>query len=236
MTHEIKSRPILMNGAMVRATLSGAKTQTRRLCKNNVYGNGTWNTMAQDFLCHNDYLPPSAMLMEYKDGGNTYITSDMEGWDFCCPHGQPGDRLWVRESFNPWRFPGTGNVQIEYAADGEKTACAVPLGRPYKLPDDDEPLEGDQNPMRFIRGKGRPSIHMPRWASRITLEITGVRVERLHDISTEDIIAEGLSTTLRGYDAECDLRDQWRKLWESTGGDWDSNPWLWVINFAKAKA
>lgn len=237
MTHEIKTRPILMNGAMVRATLSGAKTQTRRLCKNLVYGNGTWNIMAQDFLCHNDYLPPSAMLMDYKDGGNTYTTSDMEGWDFCCPHGKRGDGLYVRET----------HAQV--------FECDIPSGRPvgpfgtsgsparpdwksryvYLADGEMPPVQwhhvGDKQPVRWT-----PSIHMPRAASRITLEITDVRVERLHDISTEDIIAEGLSATLRGYDAECDLRDQWRKLWELTGGDWDSNPWLWVINFAKVKA
>lgn len=69
--------------------------------------------------------------------------------------------------------------------------------------------------------------------SRILLGIVSVRIKRLHDISTADIIAEGLSTTLRGHDAECDLRDQWRALWESTGGDWDANPWLWAISFVR---
>lgn len=189
MKTEIKTRPILMNGAMVLATLSGAKTQTRRLMKNQ---------------------PEYPIIIAGDPYTNRY---QMEGCEALteasllryCPHGQRGDRLYVRESFSlvPDSDEPAGHSAILYAADGERY------------------------------GKLTPSIHMPRWASRITLEITAVRVERLHDISTEDIIAEGLSTTLRGYDAECDLRDQWRKLWESTGGDWDANEWLWVINFKR---
>jgi hypothetical protein len=81
--------------------------------------------------------------------------------------------------------------------------------------------------------KWTPAIHMFRRHSRILLEITDVRVERLQDISTEQIIAEGLSTTLREHDAEVDLRRQWRDLWESTGGDWGSNPWVWVVEFKR---
>lgn len=178
MTHKIKTRPILMNGAMVRATLAGAKTQTRRIVK--------------------------GIALSWLDAGLTP--------EFVCdtqndihPYGRKGDQLYVRESFSlvPDNDEPAGHSAILYAADGDQY------------------------------GKLTPSIHMPRWASRIILEITGVRVERLHDISTEDIIAEGLSTTLRGYDAECDLRDQWRKLLESTGGNWDANEWLWVINFKR---
>lgn len=129
-----------------------------------------------------------------------------------CPYGKPGDHLWVREThLNWWKLADPGQDRTfshvaAFAADG------------YQL----QPGE-----------KWIPSIHMLRAASRILLEITSVRVERLHDISIEDIIAEGLSTTLRGYDAECDLRDQWRKLWESTGGDWEANLWLWVIEFKR---
>jgi hypothetical protein len=83
--------------------------------------------------------------------------------------------------------------------------------------------------------KTRVSIHMPRWASRITLEITGVRVERLLDITTEQIRAEGLRTHLREHDAVMHLRDQWKNLWASINGD-DSlaaNPWVWVVEFKR---
>ncbi len=81
----------------------------------------------------------------------------------------------------------------------------------------------------------RSSIHMPRWASRITLEVTGVRVERLQDISAEDCIAEGIVSTLRGHDAACDLRDQYRALWEQINGSgsWALNPFVWVTEFGR---
>lgn len=83
--------------------------------------------------------------------------------------------------------------------------------------------------------KWKPSIHMPRWASRITLEIVNVRVERLQDISAEDCIAEGVLSTLREHDAVIDLRDKYRALWESINGpgSWEINPWAWVIEFKR---
>ena len=88
-------------------------------------------------------------------------------------------------------------------------------------------------------GKGRPSIHMPRWASRILLEITDVRVERLQDISRADIRAEGLQCPpeLASDDVSPNYRDwypaAWKELWNSTGGDWDANPWVWVVEFKR---
>jgi hypothetical protein len=121
-----------------------------------------------------------------------------------CPYGQPGDRLWVREAV------ADIGARLTYRADTDDGAhCMVK--------------------------RWTPSIHMPRWASRILLEIVSVRVERLHDISTEDICAEGLSTTMREFDAECDLHEQWRQLWESINGaeNYDSNPWVWVIEFKR---
>lgn len=76
-----------------------------------------------------------------------------------------------------------------------------------------------------------PSIHMPRWASRLTLEVTAVRIERVQAISLDQIRAEGLDTPCVGCAAEADLRGQWKDLWESTGGDWQANPWVWVVEF-----
>lgn len=138
-----------------------------------------------------------------------------------CPYGQPGDRLWVREAWSTHACfdhlpPSKCPKSIHYWADGE-----------------------------IQTGKARPSIHMPRWASRITLEITGVRVERLQDISEADAIAEGIdpkqanktllsigAKTISGPVAE------YSALWESINGadSWNANPWVWVIEFRRVVA
>ncbi len=81
------------------------------------------------------------------------------------------------------------------------------------------------------KGRGRPSIHMPRWASRILLEITAVRVERLHDLSDPDVLAEGCShSEMQSGDS---LVSVLARLWQSTGGDWAANPWVWVVEFKR---
>ena len=191
-----KARPILMNGAMVRATLDGSKTQTRRIMKPQPEvrpssdGQHWWpSNLAQSMMSVEQFQQHPGIF------------------DDLCPHGRPRDRLWVREAF-------------------ARTAVCQAPGQEWVVY-----REGDNR--TDYGGPWKPSIHMPRAASRILLEIVSVRIERLHDISTADIIAEGLSTTLRGHDAECDLRDQWRALWDSTGGDWDANPWLWAISFVR---
>ena len=142
-----------------------------------------------------------------------------------CPYGQPGDRLWVRECFceDPLSFG------VLYRADGELDEPALNAG-----------------------GKWRPSIHMPRWASRITLEVTGVRVERLQDISEADAIAEGIEEGIPA--AGTDIRvwknyspnkkdtpwlvwplSSYFSLWQSINGpgSWDVNPWVWVVEFKR---
>lgn len=122
-----------------------------------------------------------------------------QGW--VCPYGQPGDRLWVREAFQR----AGGDSGWWYRA----TDAAADLGH---------------SPVSHWR----PSIHMPRAASRITLEITGIRVERLQDISDADVAAEGISTGT----ADC-MVWHYKKLWESINGagSWDANPLVWVVEF-----
>ncbi|MCI8903507.1 MAG: hypothetical protein HFE70_04750 [Enterobacter sp.] len=121
----------------------------------------------------------------------------------CCPYGVPGDRIWVRETFCsvPHHEEPAGCSALLYAADGNG---------PY--------------------GKWTPSIHMPRWASRILLEITDVRVERLNDISEEDARSEGIS----GSSAR-DIKEAYAALWRSIYGSdsWQANPWVWVIVFKR---
>lgn len=142
-----------------------------------------------------------------------------------CPYGQPGDQLWVREA---WQ----ADAQVSSVAPRD-----LSHGEPIRYPAD---WDFRQTGCAMIKpGKVRPSIHMPRWASRILLEITDVRVERLQDISRADIRAEGLQCPLElaSDDVSPNYRDwypaAWRELWESTGGDWDSNPWVWVVEFKR---
>lgn len=134
-----------------------------------------------------------------------------------CPYGQPGDRLWVREA---------------WAADAQVDAIApsdLSEGEPIWYPAD---LSVRQTGCSMIsKGRVRPSIHMPRWACRILLEITAVRVERLQDISDPGALAEGVShSEMHSGDS---LVDVFARLWESTGGDWAANPWVWVLEFKR---
>lgn len=134
-----------------------------------------------------------------------------------CPYGEPGDRLWVRETWNSF----DGWAGYYYAADYEG----------WGIGSDDDP---DHVPDHEVRW--RPSIHMPRAASRITLEITDVRVERLQDISDADLECEGLQETIdAGIDHDGTPRDAWRALWSSINGaeSWAANPWVWAIEFKK---
>jgi hypothetical protein len=148
--------------------------------------------------------------------------------DRTCPYGQPGDRLWVRETWADLEQLSAGNYQRQaiYRADGIE-----------QYGDEDEPVNVTAPDMRWV-----PSIHMPRWASRILLEVVSVRVERLQDISDQDAIAEGigLNTSAAGVPmtvpaGETLPRVAYRALWESINGtgSWDRNPWVWVVEFRR---
>lgn len=161
-------------------------------------------------------LPPGAVV-EAWDGKTT---PSFEG-AIVCPYGVPGDSvLWVRET---WQCHSTLNSDpiVHFRADASFKPVPIEPGTEVEF-----------------KGGWRPSIFMPRWASRITLEVTDVRVERLQAISVEDCIAEGLSTQLRENEAVCDLRDQYRDLWDSinaTRAPWASNPWVWVVEFKRVE-
>lgn len=220
----MKERPILFKDEMIRAILEGRKTQTRRVCKQQPYGNG-FAFEGNEFLCHNDYLPPSAMLMDvYRGGKYLYATSNMEGWESECPYGLPGDQLWVREAF-----------RLCAEADDTKPRDTDAAYRVW--------YEADA-PHQPGFGKLRPSMFMPRWASRITLEITGVRVERLQDISGSDVLAEGVGRPVGTPLAYGSVTSKWSRerefapLWEKINGpgSWDANPWVWVVEFKRVKS
>ena len=198
----MRERPILFSGPMVRAILSGQKTQTRRAVKST-------GMYAIDASIH----------------GEEVARRELAALATRCPYGQAGDQLWVREAFS--------GPHCMDASDGCK---AVP---PSKWGDcsriwywaDGNPTEGDWT-------RPRPSIHMPRWASRILLEITAVRVERLQDISETDAEAEGIQEIVdAGVDHDGTPRDAYRALWEQINGadSWSANPWVWVVEFNRAE-
>jgi len=137
-----------------------------------------------------------------------------------CPYGQPGDRLWVRETF----INGFG---VGGCIDGDVNR---PINTIYRA---------DDGPNERTAGPWKPSIHMPRWASRITLEITGVRVERLNEISADDCMAEGISLHAdhrnKPEGSMYSPKATYLDLWESLNGpgSWSANPWVWVIEFRR---
>ncbi len=189
-------RPILFSAPMVQAILDGRKTQTRRVFK--ARNGGVWPNS-------ND-LPGMQQVLR------------------TCPYGQPGHRLWVRETWMD--LQGTG-IEI---VTGSRERYAYGADTPRGSYGDDQ---------RKCYGlKWRPSIHMPRAASRITLEITSVRVERLQDISEADAQAEGVTddgslvTDLDGKDRGGTIA-AYATLWEVINGvgSWDDNPWVWVLQF-----
>lgn len=204
----MKERPIIFSGAMVRAILAGNKTQTRRVVNPSLHPKTNaviWNT------ADNAFIP----WYESRDEGCR------TGKPFTCPYGAPGDRLWVRETWQTTTTPKDRDTsKLVFAADYDGA-------RPGFV--EDEWL-------------WRPSIYMPRWSSRITLEVTEVRVQRLQDISEDDIIAESATvdavaraTGIPWSDLPT-LHSAWEVLWNNINGDrapWSSNPWVWAVSFKR---
>ena len=147
--------------------------------------------------------------------------------------GKPGDRIYVRET---WQGPLLSNKEWEdhYFSDEEA------LPRRFETPAYCQYAADGGPPPEFTTmddetvARWKPSIHMPKWAARIWLEITGVRVERLQQITEADCIAEGAPGghgSIPNYPYSATPLEQFRHIWESTGGDWAANPWVWVIDF-----
>lgn len=212
----MRERPILFNGPMVRAILAGQKTQTRRAIKPQPF--------EASFLDAPGQHPPS-----FDEDGRVRVATSTGVHLLTCPFGQPGDRLWVRESFTDLR--GTG-IEHRPNIDG-------PIQR-YAYSADTLPGSPGDFARKDYGIKWRPSIHMPREVCRLVLQIAAVRVERLHAISEANAIAEGIDRdamngyALAGMHRSADFA--FRDLWTSTGGDWDSNPWVWVIEFETVKS
>ena len=223
----MKERGMIFNGEMVRAILDGRKTQTRRIMKVQPESNQLGLLLITDSTKHNDI--GKYHWAESNATGN-HVRSNL----FLCPFGAVGDRIWVRETFCPVNDSQYGGEKwVDYRAT-PKFEASHPAGWD-SAPNDAEAL------------KWRPSIHMPRWASRILLEITDVRVERLNAISEEDARAEGIidgGCLNCGEPEPCgcanpepDATDAFAYLWQSIYGQesWNANPWVWVIEFERVE-
>ncbi len=225
----MKERPILFSGPMVWAILEGRKTQTRRVvkpqppfgCKYGINGAESHALCSKigDAAC---WVPPTAKSVDNR---------------LPCPYGKPGDRLWVKETHSIGFSATAGPIMVTYL---DERKPSVIVGGEMKM----HPEAPDGSVDWCLAFNKRPSIHMPRWASRITLEIVRVRVERLQDISLDDAKAEGPSNCDSKHFFG-DYRDCFRVLWDSINGKpnkcsgliygnpWASNPWVWVVEFRR---
>lgn len=225
----MNERPILFSDAMVRAILSGAKTQTRRVVEPMPGQQSQWLSVSligkSPQLSMSQVSDALGAQMDHPEGGPL-------GW-VACLYGKPGARLWVRERFSPRDKHGRPAKTIAEAA-------FVVLADGAQVYRDGEysPALARYAPGAFDGIKYRPAIHMPRWASRLTLEVTSVRVERVQSINDEDARAEGaLYAKTQWANAET-VRDSFAHLWDSINGkrprcSWCDNPWVWVVGFRR---
>jgi hypothetical protein len=234
-------RPILFSGPMVRALLAGTKTQTRRTITDH---NSRGNMKASELLLDDprtyaDPGPspagnPGHYLHAYV---NAPVRERNRGWkpgdcdptimERLYPWVFPGDRLWVRE--NGWERPERTPKMMREGAD---------TWAPYYY-DADGILPQEAADFKAWGFKRRPSIHMPRKACRLVLEVTGLRVERLQEISEADCRAEGCTGghgSIPGYVYSATPREHYMHIWTSLNGaaSWAANPWVWVIEFRRS--
>ncbi|ENX5203908.1 hypothetical protein ACSAZQ_004482 [Salmonella enterica] len=210
----MSERGMIFNGEMVRAILEGRKTQTRRVLatyQDAVKFCPEWDVNGKQIF----------IVLGEKDhtGMNPVITA------IPCPFGQPGDRVWVRETFRV-HSRATDVATLVYRASVRNSWTEQTHRVPIAVCDKPATPE-----------KWTPSIHMPRWASRILLEITDVRVERLRDLSEEDAKSEGITPpaggVLPGWEYRINFRDLWMDIYGTDS--WEANPWVWVIEFKRVE-
>lgn len=203
----MKERPILFSTEMVRAILDGRKTQTRRV-----------KSLEEINLNPVNWRYVAKLGGSWEDKANyvyRFLNNVFHPLNIVCPYGEPGDRLWVRETWQK-RLVESGGFGYTYKAN-------------------DHPFDKAT--------KWKPSIFMPREACRILLEVTDVRVERLQDISEEDAMAEGISLPNYAEQAIKDVQYPepsaiYAELWESINGkgSWEKNPWVWVVSFRRIES
>lgn len=152
------------------------------------------------------------------------------GMTFRCPYGVPGHRLWVKETFQgPLFNPGSTALTRDFKTGKGLHVHYVGLGDPIEWHHEEDGLTS----------RCRPSIYMPRWASRITLLVTDIRTQRLQDITADDVVAEGVSPSeVRGIGSDASFITHFKELWDSLNWDrgaWSINPWVWVVTFKRVK-
>lgn len=215
-------RGMIFNAEMVRAILDGRKTQTRRPVK--------FPVLDKNLGCE---LAGNELAGELSAGN--YLNSAF---------GKPGDRIWVRETWGvvSHELDEDGHI-VDWTPDRPATAIReMPFGNGYYSGHaiysvDGEFTWGDDDGYEDGRSCWKPSIHMPRAASRILLEITDVRVEKLKHIPRSGIIAEGYPAEREATGGQYDPFLWYRDLWESIygNGSWQANPWVWVIEFERVE-
>ncbi|HBX2115263.1 TPA: hypothetical protein N3001_003605 [Klebsiella aerogenes] len=226
----MKERGIIFNGEMVRAILDGRKTQTRRIMKLQPKPS---KSRPGDFWFSSKKLESMVHVSDLAPGNSPIADYHLFIQEHCCPFGAVGDRIWVREAFRV-HSRATDVATLVYKAS-ERNSWTEQTHR--------VPVAVCNKPA--TPEKWTPSLHMPRWASRILLEITDVRVERLNAISQEDAQAEGMELTgWRPTYADPDSGeevwtpyDNFARLWETIYGEgsWKVNPWVWVIEFKRVE-
>ncbi|MBC4641444.1 ASCH domain-containing protein [Klebsiella quasipneumoniae] len=245
----MKERGMIFNSEMVRAILDGRKTQTRRIMKVQPESNQLGLLLITDSTKHSD-------IGKYHWAESNATGNHVRSKLFSSPFGAVGERIWVRET---WATLGNEDGcyvdwEDNLCKGDERSAARIYRASCEQRPGDyglwsipDDAYWKPHTKEHKFEGVWRPSIHMPRWASRILLEITDVRVERLNAISEEDARAEGIidgGCLNCGEPEPCgcanpepDATDAFAYLWQSIYGqdNWNANPWVWVIEFKRVE-
>jgi hypothetical protein len=227
-TTQVKEHPIIMRAHNVRAILSGVKTQTRRVIK------------PQPTHQLIEGLGNVTIGMEPADDGSVWYDADCinPGREVHCPYGRVGEHLWVKEKWSLVEGArdetGRDPDAVIYAAGGPQRYFNHYNHTPEGQWDAGEKEDAV---MVEVYDRWRSPMFMPRWASRITLEIASVRAERLHDITEADAIAEGCKSGIEPG-SSCDLtaRGNFKRHWDTINGKkqpWSVNPWVWVLDFVR---